>query len=109
MVLIGIAQEKTPVWRSWKAKGQEHLPHPHMEWGRQMAVVQPLLLLPAGPGVGRRVLEDLRVRALADLDLPGTFRTKVITKGVDPQVNCYYKASRIKQYFKEHRACALRR
>jgi hypothetical protein len=30
---------------------------------------------------------------------PGAFRTKVITQGVDPQVSCYYKASRIKQYF----------
>ncbi len=29
---------------------------------------------------------------------PGTWRTKVITKGVDPQVNCYYRSSRIKQY-----------
>jgi hypothetical protein len=27
------------VWRFWKAKGQEHLPHPHMEWGRRMAFV----------------------------------------------------------------------
>jgi hypothetical protein len=35
---------------------------------------------------------------------PGTFRTKVITRGVDPQVSCYYKSSRLKQYFKEHRA-----
>jgi hypothetical protein len=35
---------------------------------------------------------------------PGTFRTKVITKGVDPQVNCHYRSSRIKQYFREHRA-----
>jgi hypothetical protein len=35
---------------------------------------------------------------------PGSFRTKVITKGVDPQVVCYYKASRLKQYFKEGRA-----
>jgi hypothetical protein len=35
---------------------------------------------------------------------PGTFRTKVITKGVDPQVSCHYKSSRMKQYFKEHRA-----
>ncbi len=35
---------------------------------------------------------------------PGAFRTKVITQGVDPQVTCYYKASRIKQYFKAHRA-----
>jgi hypothetical protein len=33
VVLIGIAQEKASVWRSWKAKGQEHLAHPHMEWG----------------------------------------------------------------------------
>jgi len=47
VVLIGIAQEKTPVWRSWKAKGQEHLPHPHMEWGRHDGVRQPLLLLPS--------------------------------------------------------------
>jgi hypothetical protein len=29
VVLIGIAQEKTPVWRSWKARGQEH-PAPAM-------------------------------------------------------------------------------
>lgn len=35
---------------------------------------------------------------------PGVFRTKVITKGVDPQITCYYKSSRMKQYFKEHRA-----
>lgn len=35
---------------------------------------------------------------------PGTFRTKVITEGVDPQLSCYYRASRLKQYFKEHRA-----
>jgi hypothetical protein len=39
VVLIGVAQEKTPVWRSWPAKGQENKPHPHMEWGRQSAFV----------------------------------------------------------------------
>ena len=43
---------------------------------------------------GRRVLATT----------PGAFRTKVVTEGVDPQVSCYYKASRIKQYFKGHRA-----
>jgi hypothetical protein len=35
---------------------------------------------------------------------PGAFRTKVVTQGVDPQISCYYRASRIKQYFKAHRA-----
>ena len=35
---------------------------------------------------------------------PGAFRTKVITEGAGPQISCYYKASRIKQYFKGHRA-----
>jgi len=35
---------------------------------------------------------------------PGTFRTKVITRGVDPQLCCYYRSARLKQYFKEHRA-----
>lgn len=28
----------------------------------------------------------------------------MITRGVDPQVNCYHKSSRIKQYFQDHRA-----
>src|SRR5215471_4265079 len=37
--MIGIAQEKASAWRSWKAKGQEHAAHPHMEWGRQMAFI----------------------------------------------------------------------
>jgi hypothetical protein len=31
---------------------------------------------------------------------PGRFRTRVLTKGVDPTLCCYYKSSRIKQYFK---------
>lgn len=35
---------------------------------------------------------------------PGRFSTRVVTRGVDPQVNCMYKSTRIKQYFKEHRA-----
>ena len=35
---------------------------------------------------------------------PGCFRTKVVTQGVDPQITCFYRASRIKQYFKGHRA-----
>jgi hypothetical protein len=39
---------------------------------------------------------------------PGTLRTEVITTGVDPQVNCYCRLSRIKQYFHEHRAPAHR-
>ena len=39
VVLIGIAQEKASAWRSWKTKGQEHVTHPHMEWGRQMVFI----------------------------------------------------------------------
>jgi hypothetical protein len=35
---------------------------------------------------------------------PGCFRSRVITKGVDPTLCCYYKSSRLKQYFKEGRA-----
>jgi hypothetical protein len=229
VVLIGIAQEKAPVWRSCKAKGQEHLAHPHMEWGRQMAFVNhfyfylwdpewggafwktnayapyPIWLWLNGhawaqrqctkAGIGYTALDngfrdcddprelqricdrlgsgavksffwrwlrrlpspftpaDLRAgyvyelafrqfevsdtrvfdrpaagRAFFEqvirdhLDIgrpssvalifdrrvtpktPGTFRTKVITRGVDPQISCYFKSSRIKQYFKEHRA-----
>lgn len=32
---------------------------------------------------------------------PGRFRTRVLQKGVDPILTCYYKSSRLKQYFKE--------
>jgi len=35
---------------------------------------------------------------------PGTFRTRLITKGVDPILTCYYRSSRLKQYFKLGRA-----
>jgi hypothetical protein len=35
---------------------------------------------------------------------PGTFTTRVVTRGVDVTVNAYYKHSRIKQYLKDGRA-----
>ena len=35
---------------------------------------------------------------------PGKFRTRVLNPGVDPTLCCYYRSSRIKQYFKEGRA-----
>jgi hypothetical protein len=229
VVLIGVAQEKAPAWRSWKAKGQQHAAHPHMEWARQMVFVNHFYFYLWDPdwggafwktnayapypvwiwlnghswaqrqcdkaGIGYTALDngfasctdppalqricdrlgsgavksffwrwlrrlpspfttaDLRAgyvyelafrqfevsdtrvfnrpaagRAFFEgvirdhLDIgrppsvalvfdrrvnaktPGTFRTRVITKGVDPQLVCYYKASRLKQYFKEHRA-----
>jgi hypothetical protein len=226
VVLIGIAQEKASIWRSWKAKGQEKSGHPHMEWGRQMGYVNhfyfyiwdsewggafwktnayapypvwiwlnghewakrqlekagigyealdngfrccenPAALqkicdrlgtgavksflwrwlgrlpspfteadLRAGygyqlafrqfeisdtvvfdrPQAGRAWFESVirdhldigrpdKVVLLFDRRLhgrtPGTFRTRVIIRGVDPVLTCYYKSSRIKQYFKE--------
>ena len=229
VVMIGIAQEKASIWRSWKAKGQENRAHPHMEWGRQMAYVNhyyfyiwdpewggvfwktnayapfPIWLWLNGHEWAKRQLEkagityealdngfltcdnpdalqricerlgtgavrsffwrwywrlpspfteaDLRAGYVYEmafrqfevsdtvvfdrpqagrawfegvirdhLDLgrpehvvllfdrtltrrtPGPFRTRVITKGVDPILTCYYKSSRIKQYFKEGRA-----
>ena len=52
VVLIGIAQEKASVWRWWPTKGQEKHPHPHMEWGRQMAFVRVLRWRP-GPSRAR--------------------------------------------------------
>ena len=55
-VLIGIAQEKTPVWRSWKGKGQKYVAQPHMEWGRQMAFVNHFYFLPVGSRLRRGVL-----------------------------------------------------
>ncbi|MFN0172371.1 MAG: hypothetical protein ACKV22_38700 [Bryobacteraceae bacterium] len=39
VVLIGVAQEKASVWKSWPRKGQEKARHPHMDWGREMAYI----------------------------------------------------------------------
>jgi hypothetical protein len=227
VALIGIAQEKARIWRSWKAKGQQRAAHPHMEWGRQMAFVNhfyfylwdpewgeafwkttayapyPVWLWLNGHEWAKRQLEKGRIgytalgngfrscedpallQRLCDrlgpgavtsffwrwfrrlpspftaadlhagyvyelafrhlevsdtrvfdrpaagrgffegvirdhLDIgrpqhvtlifgkrviattPGMFRTRVITNGVDPRIECFYKSSRIKQYFKEH-------
>jgi hypothetical protein len=229
VVMIGIGQEKTSAWRSWPTKGQEKLPHPHMEWGRQMVFVNhfyfyiwdpdwgpafiktnayapwPIWIYLNGhewakrqcdkagigyealdngfrscedpralqricdrlgsgavhsffwrwqrrlpspftrsdlrrgytyelafrqfevsetqvfdrPQAGRAFFEGLirdhldvgrpeQVALIFDRQVtrrtPGKFRTKVINRGVDPQLCCYYKSSRLKQYFKEHRA-----
>lgn len=35
---------------------------------------------------------------------PGRFATKVVTRGVDPQIQIHYRASKVKAYFKESRA-----
>jgi hypothetical protein len=53
--------------------------------------------------VGRPESVSLIFGRRVDKRTPGTFRTKVMTKGVEPEISCYYKSSRLKQYFKEHR------
>ena len=69
VVLIGIAQEKTPVWRSWKAKGQEHAAHPHMEWGRQMAFVNHFYFYLWDPDWGGAFWKTNALRAVAGVAL----------------------------------------
>jgi len=39
VVLIGIAQEKASVWKSWPRNGQEKARHLHMDWGREWAYI----------------------------------------------------------------------
>jgi hypothetical protein len=229
VVLIGTAQEKASVWRSWPRKGQEKARHPHMDWGREMAFIShfyfyvwdsewgktfwktnayapwPIWLWLNGHEWAKRQLDkgsiayqaldngflscpdavalqkicddlgpdavqsffarwlarlpspfteadikagygyDLAFRQFEVSDTcvfdrpqagrmwfegvirdhldvgrpdqialifhrrvncrtPGRFRTRVITEGVDPTLCCYYRSSRIKQYFKEGRA-----
>src|SRR6266496_1882064 len=226
VVLIGVAQEKASIWKSWPRKGQEKARHPHMDWDRQPAYINhfyfylwdaewggafwktnayapfPIWIWLNGHEWAKRQLEkagigyealDNGFRSCADpgalqkicdrlspnevrdffwrwflrlpapltqadvragygyewafrqfeisetcvfdrpqagrmwfegvirdhLDVgrpdqialifqrrvnrrtPGRFRTRVLTKGVDPTLCCYYKSSRIKQYFKE--------
>jgi hypothetical protein len=55
-------------------------------------------------GIGRpdevSLIFDRRIRS----DTDSGFATRVITRGVEVTVNCFYKHSRIKQYLKEGRA-----
>ena len=50
-----------------RRRARSNASHPHMEWGRQMVVRQPFLLLSVGSGVGPGVLEDQRLRSVPDL------------------------------------------
>src|SRR5438477_604747 len=133
VVLIGVAQEKARVWRSWKAKGQDKVAHPHMEWGRQMAYINHFYFYDLAfrhmevsdtcvfdrPQAGRMWFEGVirdhldvgrphQVSLVFDRNIrgttPGIFQTRVITKGTNPALTCYYKSSLIKQYFKEGKA-----
>jgi hypothetical protein len=68
-----------------------------------------------GPGRPGRVplVFGRNIRLAGAHPAPGTFRTKVITRGVDPGITCCCRSSRIRQYFKgapgaAHRAGRLR-
>ena len=54
--------------------------------------------------VGRPSLVSLIFGRRVDSRTPGRFQTKVVTRGVEPEVTCYYRSSRVKQYFKLHHA-----
>jgi hypothetical protein len=66
VVMIGMAQEKASVWRSWPRKGQEKARHPHMDWGREMAFINHFYFI-FGIGMGRGVLEDQCLCALSHM------------------------------------------
>ena len=54
--------------------------------------------------IGRPHQNALVFNRRVNAKTPGTFRTRVIVRGVDPYLTCCYKSSRIKQYFKMGRA-----
>ncbi len=106
----------------------ERLPHPFTEADREAGFTYNLSILQAEfarthvfdrPLAGRHLFEEI-VRENIDLgrpsqvslifnrrvtpNTPGTFRSRLITEGVDPSLHVSYKNSKIKQYFKEDRA-----
>jgi hypothetical protein len=58
--------------------------------------------------VGRPDQIALIFHRRADGRTPGRFRTRVIQRGVDPTLCCYYKSSRIKQLFQRGTGAADR-
>jgi hypothetical protein len=112
------------VVRKWFAR----LPHPFSRQDRQAGFRYDLSILQVEfartqifdrPLSGRHVFEEI-IRENLDLGrpeqvslifnrrvtrrTPGTFRTRVITEGVDPSLHLSYKNAKIKQYFKLGRA-----
>src|SRR5215469_7533662 len=83
--------------------GNSKLPTPTCSTGRRQAGCG-LKVIRDHLDVGRPDQIALIFRRRVSSRTPGTFRTRVITRGVDPTLCCYYKSSRIKQYFKEGRA-----
>ena len=53
--------------------------------------------------VGRPALVALIFDRRVNAKTTGTFRTKVLSSGVDPRLCCCYKFSRLKQYLTGHR------
>src|SRR6266508_5968027 len=68
------------VWRSWKANRQEHRTYPHMEWGRQTAFVEPVLLLPVGPDSGPAFWKT----TLRGIHLAGVVQVRPLSMGGSP-------------------------
>ena len=112
------------VFRKWLAR----LPHPFRADDRAAGYRYELSILQAEfsltqvldfPRAGRQFFEEV-IRENLDLGrpdqvqliferritrrTPGTFRTRVVTEGVIPSLHVRYKKTKIKQYFKEHRA-----
>jgi hypothetical protein len=53
------------------------------------------------------IIFDRQVRAGKQRATPGTFKTKVITRGTEVTINAFYRHSRIKQYLKDGRALRI--
>ncbi|MCP4409489.1 MAG: hypothetical protein GY807_17405 [Gammaproteobacteria bacterium] len=109
-------------------KWQERLPHPFTKEIQQCGYVYNLSIVQAEfalthvfdrPMAGRQLFEEViadhldlgrpeQVQLIFDRRItkrtPSQFKTRVISQGVLPSLNVYYKWSRIKQYFKQGRA-----
>lgn len=60
-----------------------------------------------GIGLGRPSEVELIFGRRIQANTPGLFRTRVITRGVEPRLSIHYKGSRVKQYLKEGRAIRI--
>ncbi len=60
-----------------------------------------------GIGLGRPSEVEVVFGRKIYRNTPGMFRTKVVTKGVEPRLSIYYKTSRVKEYLKEGRAIRI--
>ena len=110
-----LAQIPLPLTASDRAAGYDwELSMNQVEFSKTLVLDRPARaraffdrVIAEGIGLGRPSEVELIFGRRIQANTPGTFRTRIVTQGVEPRLSIHYKGSRVKQYLKEGRAIRI--